>query len=737
MSVSHSFSITPLARVLKLVTLAPLFLLSPTGLAQTLIENGASKTIDATTTTDDYLVETESKLTANGATTYQIHASGGSTINLSDTQVTAQGNANGVNLVGSEATIANGSKVVSSNVGLRLANSAAGGSTAVVSDSEIVGGRAGAVLSARSQLILEAGSTVTASNANGVGVQSFGGKISATDSTIVGGLNGVYLYADLNLSADNALILDNSRVEGLTGSAIVVDGQTQTNTERVNIEVNNGSTLVGGNGTLLEVVNGSSANFSVDNSQLVGDIIVEAGSSANVVLDNFATLTGRLENVESLAINNEARWVMVGDGEVEKLDMNGGGIQFGNPGEFYKLTVGELSGNGTFYMHTNFTTGQVDTLTVTGTATGNHLVALDSSGTEPGAASSIPVVHIGGGDAQFSLLGGEVDLGAFSYNLIKQGDNDWYLNTASKVISPGTRSVLALFNAAPTVWYGELSTLRNRMGEVRRDTGKAGGWMRAYGNKFDVGASAGVAYKQTQQGLSLGADAPLPVGDGQWLVGGLGGYSKSDLDLSRGTTGEVDSYYLGAYTTWLDDESGYYFDGVLKFNRFQNESSVQLSDGRKTKGRYDSHGVGASLEFGRHLKLADDYFVEPYTQLSGVIIQGKDYRLDNGLAAEGDRTHSLLGKVGATVGRNFDIGEGYVLQPYLRAAYVHEFANNNEVKVNDNKFSNDLSGSRGELGAGVSVTLTDKVSVHADFDYSNGNKIEQPWGGNVGVRYLW
>ncbi|MDO7897846.1 autotransporter outer membrane beta-barrel domain-containing protein [Pseudomonas citrulli] len=737
MPVSHSFSITPLARFLKLATLAPLLLLSPTGLAQTLIENGGSKTIDATTTPDDYLVETESRLTANGATTYQIRASGGSTINLSDTQVTAQGNANGVDLSGSEANIANGSKVVSSNVGLRLANSATGGSTAVVSDSEIIGGRVGAVLSAGSQLILEAGSSVTGSNTNGIGVQSFGGKISATDSTIVGGLNGVYLFADLNLSPDNSLVLNNTHVEGLTGSAIVVDGQTQTNAERVNIQVDNGSTLVGGNGKLVEVVNGSSLSFQADNSQLVGDIIVEAGSSADVLLDHSATLTGRLENVQGLTINNEARWVMVGDGEVETLAMNGGAIQFGNPGEFYKLTVGELSGNGTFFMHTNFTTGQVDTLTVTGTATGNHVVAMDSSGTEPGAAGAIPVVTIGGGDAEFSLQGGQVDLGAFSYDLIKQGDNAWYLNTAARVISPGTQSVIALFNAAPTIWYGELSTLRSRMGEVRRDSGKAGGWMRAYGNKFDVNASSGVAYQQTQHGLSLGADAPLPVGDGQWLVGVLAGYSKSDLDLSRGTTGEVDSYYLGAYTTWLDDDTGYYFDGVLKFNRFQNESKVQLSDGDKTKGRYDSHGVGASLEFGRHIKLADDYFVEPYTQLSGLIVEGKDYRLDNGLSAEGDRTHSLLGKVGATTGRNFNLGEGKVIQPYLRAAYVHEFANNSKVKVNDYSFNNDLSGSRGELGAGVAMTLTDKVSVHADFDYSNGNKIEQPWGANVGVRYLW
>ncbi|MNL46126.1 putative autotransporter precursor [compost metagenome] len=119
-----------------------------------------------------------------------------------------------------------------------------------------------------------------------------------------------------------------------------------------------------------------------------------------------------------------------------------------------------------------------------------------------------------------------------------------------------------------------------------------------------------------------------------------------------------------------------------------------------------------------------------------MVIQGKDYDLDNGLSAEGDRTHSLLAKVGATAGRNLQ-WDDMAVQPYLRAAYVHEFANNNEVKVNNNSFNNDLSGSRGELGAGVAVSLSDKVSIHADFDYSNGNKIEQPWGANFGVRYLW
>lgn len=733
MSAIQFFTLSPLSRTLKLLSIAPFLLISEQAMARTINGNITPiVSIDGTTGSDNYVLINNATLNANGAQTRDIKVSG-STLNLTGSQVQGIA-ANGVHLDASTATIT-GSAITSDRIGLVLSHDAANtqGSTAQVSGSTITGAQNGATVNGLSTLTLT-GSTLTGTNAEGL--RLFNGTVTAHDSTIVGGTNGIQINFDPAVSAPSTLELNSTQVKGMNGSAIIVDALS-AGTSQANIAVLNNSTLVGSNGIIMEVKNGAQSHLRVDDSQLVGDIVADGTSTANVTLENSATLTGRLENVQSLTVNNDARWVMVGDGNVANLDMNGGGVQFGNPGEFYKLSVGNLSGAGTFFMHTNFATGQVDTLTVTGTASGNHTVAIDSSGSEPGAAGAIPVVHIAAGDAHFSLLNGPVDLGAFSYDLIKQGNNDWYLNTASKVISPGTQSVLALFNAAPTVWYGELSTLRSRMGEVRMDEGKAGGWIRAYGNKFDVSASSGVGYQQTQQGLSFGADAPLPVGDGQWLVGLLGGYSKSDLDLSRGTSGTVNSYYMGAYTTWLDDASGYYFDGVLKFNRFQNESKVQLSDGKQTKGSYDNNGVGASLEFGRHIKLADDYFFEPFTQLSGLIIQGKDYDLDNGLSAEGSRTHSLLGKAGATAGRNFNLGKGKVVQPYLRAAYVHEFAKNNEVKVNNNVFNNDLSGSRGELGAGLAMTLTDKVSVHADFDYSNGHKIEQPWGANVGVRFSW
>lgn len=721
------FKVSPIS--LSIVGVVPLLLCAPQVVAGIIV--GADRKIDASTAADFYRLSNDASLTATGASTYELNLNASSKLFMSGSAVNAQGNEAGIYLRDSEATLssstitsASSGLVVTQNVGTGI------GSKATVADSAITGGLQGVIVGGLSSVMLNR-TAVTATDAKGFGLQMAGGQATAIDSSITGGNHGVLVL----IAEGSGLTLSNTQVEGLHGSAIRVDdfGATPASVE---ILVSNGSTLTGGNGNVLEVGNGATANMTANNSQLKGDVVVEAGSTANITLENTATLTGNLQNVSSLALNSQGQWIMVGDsvGQVGELSMDGGSVKLGKGDEFFTLSVANLKGNGTFVMDADFAQGKTDFLEVTGQASGSHSLLVGSSGQDPLSDSKLHVVHIGSGDAQFSLANGRVDLGTYSYDLVQDG-NDWYLGSTG-TISPGTRSVLALFNTAPTVWYGELTSLRSRMGEIRLDQGSTGLWMRAYGNKFDVSESSGLAYTQNQQGISFGADAPLPIGDGRWLAGLMGGYSKSDLDLAQGTSGTVNSYYVGAYTTWID-ESGYYFDGVLKFNRFQNQSSVSMSDGERAKGDYDNSSVGASVEVGRHIKLANGYFVEPYTQLSGVVIQGKRYELDNGMAADGDRTRSLLGKLGVTAGRNFEMSNGNVIQPYVRVAYAREFAKNNEVKVNAEVFNNDLSGSRGELGAGVAMSVSDRLSLHADFDYSNGDKIEQPWGANVGIRYSW
>ncbi|WP_325948620.1 autotransporter outer membrane beta-barrel domain-containing protein [Pseudomonas putida] len=715
------------------VVMSALMMLSP--IAQALTTVDGDLTIDANTPLDNYQLNPGARLDANGASTQHIDIFGGAHLEMSGSTVDAQLD-DGIALRGgSSANVTANSRVVSARYGLRLQHdNSLGGSTATVSDSYVEGARGGALISDESTLVLH-NSTLVGTGTAAAADMFDNATLSAEGSRLQGAQNGLRILSAQAQPGTATVSLVGSHVEGQDGSAIVV-GIPALGPAEADILVAGGSTLQGSNGTLLEVTGSSTARLTVDNSQLVGDVRVEEGSSASLTLDNHASLTGRLENVAGLTLSNQARWNMVEDSKVGSLALDGGSVRFGEPGQYQRLSVGTLAGSGNFIMDADFSTGDTDYLEITGTATGSHTLLVGSSGADPVAENQLHLVHAAAGDAQFSLLNGPVDVGTFSYELVQRG-NDWFLDGASKVISPGTASVLALFNTAPTVWYGELTTLRSRMGELRLDQGKAGGWVRAYGNKYNVSDAAGSAYQQVQQGFSLGADMPLPLGDGQWLLGVMAGHSNSDLNLTRGASADVKSYYLGLYATWLDAQSGYYLDGVVKLNRFDNSSDITLSDGKRSKGDYDNFGVGASLEFGRHLELGNDYFIEPYTQWSMVTIQGKHYDLDNGMQARGDVTRSLLGKAGATVGRTFDLGAGRKVQPYLRAAYAHEFVDDNQVNVNNNRFDNDLSGSRGELGLGVAVSMTDRLQLHADFDYANGEKIEQPWGANVGLHYSW
>ncbi|RON10090.1 hypothetical protein BK659_09310 [Pseudomonas brassicacearum] len=769
------FNVKPLVIALGASSLAMLSLTATDASARDLVDE--SLTIDSSADVESWslarnavltvnggqalgITAQQSTLNVNGGSTQQISAQSGSTVNLDKATVNGIDRRKaGVELINSTATITNSTLSGITN-GLQVGHveGTLTGSTATVAGSRISGQDLGARVTAFSTLTLS-NSMVEGTGATSTGLLLFSSKASASNGTrIIGGQNGVMVKVEVP-GEGSQLVLDNSSVEGKTGSAIVVDNAGATNTI-TDIHVLNGSTLKGGNGTLLEVkgaasvnmnvggsaLNGnaqvagnSTANLNFNQGSLTGDVIAEAGSTANVQLKQGSLLTGRMENVAAVGIDHQSEWNLTGNSQVGNLNMmDGGTVRFGAADAYYQLDVTNLSGNGLFIMGTHFTTGQTDALNVTGTASGNHQLLITSSGVDPASGEPITVVHTQGGDARFSLANadGAVDLGTYSYGLSQDATGkDWFLDPAKRTVSPSTQVVSALFGAPLTVLYGEDASLRTRMGEVRFNTDKSGAWSRVYGNKYNVGGAFGDGYRQTQQGFALGVDTPL--GDGQWLLGVMAGYSQSDLSLSHGSSGTVDSYYLGSYLTWMDDASGYYVDGTLKLNRFENKAKVAMSDGTQSKGDYGNTGVSGSVEFGRNIKLDDGYFIEPFTRWSTAFIQGQDYDLDNGMQAKGDRTWSFVGKAGLTAGREMPMANGGTLQPYVRAALAHEFSKGEEFKVNDNAFSHDLSGSRVEVGAGVALKLTDRWSAHAEVEYMNGNNIEMPIGGTVGVQFKW
>ncbi|AXO87118.1 autotransporter outer membrane beta-barrel domain-containing protein [Pseudomonas parafulva] len=723
--------------------------------ATIVVPEGRTLAVEPSSPLNDYNLKAGAKLNVRpGAATQHILANGAK-VNINNAEVSAQGK-NGIALYNSHAVI-DSSRIVATLDPARPVEQAFGirlsgfqeASSAFISNS-FVSGIARGINAANSALVDltntevhgVAGTPGVDRLPGGVGVVVAGASVRIREnSRIIGDNNGVVTFGGARGPGDhNAhLLIDNSTVEGREGSAIRVYTPPLVDTQ-VNIHVANGSRLVGGNGIILEVQDDAKVDFSVSDSRLTGDIVASEDATVDLTLADNASLTGTISNASSLNIDGSSLWTLTGDSNLDRLNLDQGTVSLrGEPANagFTRLQLGELSGSGTFMLGADLTTGQGDFVDVSGKASGDHRLLVENTGTDPNAAvSAHHVVHTGeGSSSRFDLVGGQVDFGTYAYDLEQRGD-DWFLVRKSNTTTPGTRSVTGLFSAAPTVWYGESSTLRTRMGELRNGQDQGGGWLRSYGNKHKVSAGAGAAYDQTQQGIAFGADMPIASSDGQWLIGLMGGYSRSNLDLSGGTSGKVDSFHVGAYSTWLADD-GLYIDALIKANRFQNSSDVRMSDGRKAKGDYSNNGVGATVEVGKHFKLKDGWFVEPYTQLSTLWIDGADYTLDNGMRANANSASSVLGKVGSHVGRNFPLKDGGFVQPYVKVAAAHEFARDNQVRVNGNKFANDLSGSRIELGTGISAQVSDTLQVQAGFDYMKGKHIEQPWGVSVGVRYNW
>jgi outer membrane autotransporter protein len=701
------------------------------------IVDGRVENVDGSTVPDNYLVRNQGVLNVTaGAEVKSVVVEKFSRANIFASMVS-----NGLNVYSADAAVVDSS--VNNNVGTGLIASGTntggyhGGSEVDVLGSTISGAGTGALIGPGS-VVTVSGSQVTASLRElhggvkvGEGIRVAGGSlVISSGSYIEGALLGMKII-DADPAGEefhNSVVVDNSVVRGQEAAAILID----TDERNTDLSIRNGSNLIAGNGVLLDVKGAGVSNFDVDNSTLNGNLVADDTSTLNVTLQRNAQLTGNIINSNTLAINSGGSWTMADDNQVKSLAMRGGRVSFGE-GAFKTLTLNELSGRGTFDMRVNLDNAQGDLLRVAGQASGNHRINVKNTGVDVVDPDMSPllIVDTDGGDARFSLSGGRVDLGVYSYELEQQGD-DWFIVGSDKTISPSTQSVLALFNAAPNIWNSELTTLRSRMGEVRGQE-QGGSWMRAYGSRFNASTGDGVDYRNNQSGVSLGADAPLPVSVGQLSLGLMAGYSKNDLTIGEGTSGKIDSYYVGGYGTWLLDD-GYYLDAVLKLNRFRNESKVAMSDGAKAKGDYDSTGVGGSVEVGRHIKLADGYFLEPYAQFSSVWIDGDRYALDNGMQASNDRTQSVLGKVGTAAGRSINLKDGGVLKPYLRVAVAQEFSRSNEVKVNTTRFDNELFGSRAEVGAGVSVSLSERLQLHADLDYMKGKHVEQPWGANVGLK---
>lgn len=522
----------------------------------------------------------------------------------------------------------------------------------------------------------------------------------------------------------------------------------------------------------------SGGAMTMDALQAKANVTTQSGTT--LTLDNGTILTGNVAGDNTgagdMAVKGASVWHLDGDSTVGALTLDNGTVDF-RPSvttrltpafQAVSLTLGSLSGSGTFRMNTDIASHTGDMLNVAGNASGNFVLDIKNTGLEPvSAGAPLQVVQTGGGDAAFTLKGGKVDAGTWEYGLSKENTN-WYLKvdtppTNPDAGSPGTGNpdagnpdagkpdagtssspvrrttksadaVLGMATALAYVFNSELDNLRFRHGDVMQNTRAPGGvWGRYTGsdNRISGGASSG--YTLTQNGFETGADMVFDLSDSSLAVGTFFSYSDNSIKHARGGKSNVDSTGGGLYATWFDND-GYYVDGVLKYNRFNNELRTWMSDGTAVKGDYSQNGFGGSLEAGRTFSLNENAWAQPYVRTTAFRADAKDISLNNGMKANIGATKSLQAEAGVNLGMDLDVA-GKTVKPYFKAAVSHEFSDNNKVQINNRyDFSNDISGTIGKYGLGVNIQLAANAGIWAEAFYQKGENIESPITGSAGFR---
>ena len=469
-----------------------------------------------------------------------------------------------------------------------------------------------------------------------------------------------------------------------------------------------------------------------------------SASSLNLVNLHTDTSTlggrGRYEDLDA------ARVVVHGD-LTQNKDSNG-------HYEKSVITVGKAVAEPLLNLGGNYTYGS---LQVKGTAQGAYQLNIANSGVEPyvknGYISDRNGDSLGGyvGDInQHSFVNyrgtgsdvyftGRTELGVYQYDVqdianddVHDEHNVYFKNNGH--LSNSAATALSMSAVRADIASMESDALSQHLDASRNAKDDGGVWISYFGGKNDNETSAGAGYQSSTNGVMLGVDNLFDAkNDGSWLAGLAFSSARSNVDVMR-SSGDLDSYGAQFYLSRRFD-NGVFVDTDAQFIHFSSSTRVHTLDGQRAHGDNSSNGYGLGMKLG-YMWEYDNYFATPYVKASGHVFDGEHYTLDNGMVVNGDDFKSMVGEIGADVGYTFDLNQGYI-KPYLHLAALDEFADSNEMKLNNVKMNNSIDGAAFRIGAGTEVKLMKDIGGYASFNYTKGDDVERPWQANVGINYSW
>ncbi|MEJ0009488.1 MAG: autotransporter outer membrane beta-barrel domain-containing protein [Alphaproteobacteria bacterium] len=432
--------------------------------------------------------------------------------------------------------------------------------------------------------------------------------------------------------------------------------------------------------------------------------------------------------------------------------VNNGIVNMFGIGPDANLTVSTLTGSGTFGLTTNLAAGSGDHIAVSGASSGAHFLTILNSGGAPASLADtlelVSTTDSSTGGATFRQLGNGVDVGVYNYT-VQQGNgsaglpdvNDWYL-----ALSPGSRSevvkdIIGTAASMSNSWFTQMDNLHRRMGKQRLTDPSAEPydvWVRGYSREVDVDASVtGRAFTENVSGLDVGADHVLAHGGGDTLIGGVfAGYGRSDRDFNDyGSKGDTNTPYAGLYATWFNANK-YYLDLTAKLQYFDNSFDAADASGNTHHGDYDQWGYGGSAEIGKRFDIGSDgWILQPQAQLQYVQLTGEDYTTQLGSDIHVATDNIYQGRVGLELGKIIPRDGGGMLYPYGRVSVVEQVSSGGDIHADTLNFNGSLDGASLEYGVGTIYQIDPVHQAYVALTASQGQRYDQRWGVNAGLRY--
>ncbi|WP_375611248.1 MULTISPECIES: BafA family autotransporter [unclassified Bartonella] len=308
------------------------------------------------------------------------------------------------------------------------------------------------------------------------------------------------------------------------------------------------------------------------------------------------------------------------------------------------------------------------------------------------------------------------------------------LSVSHFLTTPSTDAVLSMSVAPVMVFHNEMQTVRAGRGVLDKSKKNAALWTYAIKSKESI-ATEHIDFKLDQTGIVLGINGLGEWENGEFYIGGFGSYDRARVAHARGGNSGINTYGIGAYVTYFD-HSGWYLDGILKYNHYQNTLKAVSTNGLEIEGTYTQRALGTSFEAGYRLKTSKNSWLQPYGQFTWLRVEGKEIKLSNGMTGDMRPFTSLRSEVGLSLGYEFGSHMDSSSLAYITAAWLRENKDDNQTLINQrHPFTTDLSGNAGKLGLGLSSFVSEKLKLYGEAHYVKGHKTKQSFQGILGVRY--